>query len=163
LNVGVIPSKSAADASPILLHESRKHKTLADMGLQGQKAVGRLGRRCSLQAEHDRHQHQGDRVPVQEETDRSWIKGWRHHPRGRQGSKVVTRSTGQRTSSSHGLRACSLPGVEVDETVVVTSTVRCRAGTKVPQKTRRDSAAGVDRGSSLGPSTRASGTEVDRR
>jgi dihydrolipoamide dehydrogenase len=118
LNVGCIPSKALLHASH-QLHEAEHN--FAAMGLKG-AAQGRLAPDAGLQGRCHRPEHQGHRVPVQEEQGRL-AEGLGHDPRGGQGQGRRRGARGKAHRHRHRIRSpASLPGVEVDEKIVVTST-----------------------------------------
>jgi dihydrolipoamide dehydrogenase len=128
LNVGCIPSKALLHASH---HAARGRAQLRQDGPQGQGAVGRLETDAGLQGRRHRPEHQGHRVPVQEEQDRL-AEGLGPNPRAsprRARSRSATRCTRPRNIViASGSEPSSLPGIEVDEKVVVTSDRRAVAG-----------------------------------
>ena len=79
LNIGCIPSKALLHASE-LYHEA--HDDLREDGPHRRRADGRRAEAAGLQAVDGRQQHQGHRVPVQEEQDRlAQGLGQDHRPR----------------------------------------------------------------------------------
>ena len=113
LNIGCIPSKALLHASE-LCHEA--HENFAKMGLMGGDAptVDVPKMQAYKQSTVD-SQHQGHRVPVQEEQDRL-AEGLGHDHRPRRGHGRRRPSTRPRTSSSPPApRSRPCRGVTIDE------------------------------------------------
>ncbi len=81
LNVGCIPSKALLHASH-MLHEAEHN--YATMGLKGKSPSVDWKQMLAYKDDVIDHQHQGHRVPVQEEQDRL-AERLGQHPRGGQG------------------------------------------------------------------------------
>jgi len=121
---GCIPFQQRCCMPKKPIFAARSDTTFATWA-SGQKARRSTGRRADLQGRtRFRHQHQGIEFLFKKKQDRMESKGLRPpSPEGRQGSKSDwTRVTqAQKTFIiATGSEPAFLPGVEVDETVVVT-------------------------------------------
>ncbi len=100
LNIGCIPSKALLHASH-MLHET--HENFAKMGLIGRRADRRLVQDAGLQGRGRGPEHQGHRVPVQEEQDHL-AQGLGQHPRRRAGQGRRRGARGEKHRDRNGFR-----------------------------------------------------------
>ena len=129
LNVGCIPSKALLHATH-LLHET--HENFGKMGLMGAAPTVDWGRMLAYKDDVVGQNTKGIEF-LFKKNKVTWLKGWGSIPEaGRvrvgdevHGAKNIVIATGSEASS--------LPGVTVDETVVVTSTGALTLG-KIPEK-----------------------------
>ena len=129
LNVGCIPSKALLHATH-LLHET--HENFEKMGLMGAAPTVDWGRMLAYKDDVVGQNTRGIEF-LFKKNKVTWLKGWGSIPEaGRvkvgdevHGAKNIVIATGSEPSS--------LPGVTVDETVVVTSTGALTLG-KIPEK-----------------------------
>lgn len=129
LNVGCIPSKALLHASH-MLHEAEHN--FASMGLKGKapsvdwKAM--LGYKDNVIGQNTK----GIEF-LFKKNKVDWIKGWASIPAAGQVQVGAEVHTAKNIIIASGSESASLPGVEVDEKVVVTSTGALELG-KVPKK-----------------------------
>ena len=129
LNVGCIPSKALLHASH-MLHEAEHN--FASMGLKGKapsvdwKAM--LGYKDNVIGQNTK----GIEF-LFKKNKVDWIKGWASIPAAGQVQVGAELHTAKNIIIASGSESASLPGVEVDEKVVVTSTGALELG-KVPKK-----------------------------
>ncbi|WP_415404235.1 dihydrolipoyl dehydrogenase [Tateyamaria sp. SN3-11] len=129
LNVGCIPSKALLHASH-MLHEAEHN--FAAMGLKGKSPSVDWKQMLSYKEDTIGQNTKGVEF-LMKKNKVDWLKGWGSIPAA---GKVVVGDDVHEAKSiiiASGSEAASLPGVEVDEKVVVTSTGALELG-KVPKK-----------------------------
>ncbi len=153
LNVGCIPSKAMLHATH-LLHES--HENFARMGLIGAPPTVDWARMQAYKAETVGQNTKGIEF-LFKKNKVTWLKGWGTIPAMGQVKVGEDIHTAKNIVIATGSEAASLPGVEVDEETVVTSTGALALG-RIP-KTLVVIGAGVI-GLELGSVYARLGTEV---
>ena len=119
LNVGCIPSKAMLHATH-MLHET--HENFEKMGLMGAAPKVDWAKMQAYKDDVVDRQHQGDRVPVQEEQGHL-AEGLGHHPRARPGQGRRRRPHREEHRHRHRVRGLLPPRRRpIDEKTVVTST-----------------------------------------
>ena len=129
LNVGCIPSKALLHASH-MLHEAEHN--FAEMGLKGKSPSVDWKQMLSYKSSTIETNTKGIEF-LFKKNKIDWLKGWGSVP---EAGKVKVGDETYETKNiiiATGSEAASLPGVEVDEKVVVTSTGALELG-KVPKK-----------------------------
>ena len=123
LNIGCIPSKALLHASEMF--DEAGHG-LAALGVDRLSAEARSRRDDEAQGRHRRRQRQRRRLPVQEEQDRLGERRGAHRRSGR----VIVKDAGGKEATletktiviATGSDFARLPGVEIDEKTIVSST-----------------------------------------
>ena len=129
LNVGCIPSKALLHASH-LLHEAEHN--FAKMGLMGKAPTVDWAQMQTYKTETIESNTKGVEF-LFKKNKIDWLKGWGSIP---EAGKVKVGDTVYETKNiiiASGSEPASLPGIEVDEQVVVTSTGALSLG-KIPRK-----------------------------
>ena len=129
LNVGCIPSKALLHASH-LLHEAEHN--FAKMGLMGKAPTVDWAQMQTYKTETIESNTKGVEF-LFKKNKIDWLKGWGSIP---EAGKVKVGDTVYETQNiiiASGSEPASLPGIEVDEQVVVTSTGALTLG-KIPRK-----------------------------
>jgi len=129
LNVGCIPSKALLHASH-LLHEAEHN--FAKMGLMGKAPTVDWAQMQTYKTETIESNTKGVEF-LFKKNKIDWLKGWGSIP---EAGKVKVGDTVYETKNiiiASGSEPASLPGIEVDEQVVVTSTGALTLG-KIPRK-----------------------------
>ena len=129
LNVGCIPSKALLHASH-LLHEAEHN--FAKMGLMGKAPIVDWAQMQTYKTETIESNTKGVEF-LFKKNKIDWLKGWGSIP---EAGKVKVGDTVYETKNiiiASGSEPASLPGIEVDEQVVVTSTGALTLG-KIPRK-----------------------------
>ena len=129
LNVGCIPSKALLHASH-LLHEAEHN--FAKMGLMGKAPIVDWAQMQTYKTETIESNTKGVEF-LFKKNKIDWLKGWGSIP---EAGKVKVGDTVYETQNiiiASGSEPASLPGIEVDEQVVVTSTGALTLG-KIPSK-----------------------------
>ena len=129
LNVGCIPSKALLHASH-LLHEAEHN--FAKMGLMGKAPTVDWAQMQTYKTETIESNTKGVEF-LFKKNKIDWLKGWGSIP---EAGKVKVGDTFYETKNiiiASGSEPASLPGIEVDEQVVVTSTGALSLG-KIPRK-----------------------------
>lgn len=129
LNVGCIPSKALLHASH-LLHEAEHN--FAKMGLMGKAPTVDWAQMQTYKTETIESNTKGVEF-LFKKNKIEWLKGWGSIP---EAGKVKVGDTVYETKNiiiASGSEPASLPGIEVDEQVVVTSTGALSLG-KIPRK-----------------------------
>jgi dihydrolipoamide dehydrogenase len=129
LNVGCIPSKALLHASH-LLHEAEHN--FAKMGLMGKAPIVDWAQMQTYKIETIESNTKGVEF-LFKKNKIDWLKGWGSIP---EAGKVKVGDTVYETKNiiiASGSEPASLPGIEVDEQVVVTSTGALTLG-KIPRK-----------------------------
>jgi len=129
LNVGCIPSKALLHASH-LLHEAEHN--FAKMGLMGKAPTVDWAQMQTYKTETIESNTKGVEF-LFKKNKIDWLKGWGSIP---EAGKVKVDDTVYETKNiiiASGSEPASLPGIEVDEQVVVTSTGALSLG-KIPRK-----------------------------
>jgi dihydrolipoamide dehydrogenase len=129
LNVGCIPSKALLHASH-MLHEAEHNFTA--MGLKGKSPSVDWKQMMAYKADTIGQNTKGIEF-LFKKNKIDWIKGWASIPAAGEVKVGDTLHTAKNIIIASGSEPASLPGVEVDEKVVVTSTGALELG-KVPKK-----------------------------
>ncbi len=129
LNVGCIPSKALLHASH-MLHEAEHN--FAKMGLKGKSPSVDWKEMLAYKDDVIAQNTKGIEF-LFKKNKVDWIKGWASVPAAGQVQVGEEVHTAKNIIIASGSEASSLPGVEVDEKVVVTSTGALELG-KVPKK-----------------------------